>query len=98
MDGRLDVYTGRTFDNALILSREPGSSQWKSLVQQYDFDCVLTQNAPEAAAFAADPQWQLVFTYPHSAKRAQTARIHPFAPPHTVCAPHCAVFAGRKML
>ena len=67
VDGRLDVYTGRTFDNALILSREPGSPQWKSLVQQYDFDCVLTQNAPEAAAFAADPQWQLVFTYPHSA-------------------------------
>ena len=67
VDGRLDVYTGRTFDNALILSREPGSLQWRFLVRQYDFDCVLTQNAPEAAAFAASPQWQLVFTYPHSA-------------------------------
>lgn len=75
VDGRLDVYTGRTFDNALILSRYPGSPLWKSLVKQYDFDCVLTQNAPEAAAFAADPQWQLVFTYPH---RASGRKPHEF--------------------
>ncbi len=68
VDGRLDVYTGRTFDNMLLLSRSPGTPQWKALVKQYDFDCVLTRNIPEAHAFAADPQWQEVFAYPSVAK------------------------------
>lgn len=64
VDGRLDVYTGRTFDDMLVLSHDAGTPQWKGLVNLYDFDCVLTENNPEADAFASDPQWQLVFTYP----------------------------------
>lgn len=66
VDGRLDVYTGRTFDDMLVLSRESGTPKWQALVSFYDFDCVLTENKPEADAFAADPLWQLVFTYPHA--------------------------------
>jgi len=64
VDGRLDVYTGRAFDDMVTLSRSPGTPQWKVLVQRYDFDCVFTENKPEADAFAADPHWQLVFAYP----------------------------------
>ena len=64
VDGRLDVYTGRTFDDMLVLSRDSGTPQWKGLVKVYDFDAVLTENKPEANAFASDPHWQLVFTYP----------------------------------
>ena len=70
VDGRLDVYTGRTFDDMLILSRDAGTPQWKGLVHLYDFDCVLTKNKPEADAFGSDPQWQLVFAYP----KPQTGR------------------------
>ena len=69
VDGRLDVYTGRTFDDMLVLSRHPGTSEWKALVNKYDFDCVLTENAPEAKAFDSDPNWQLVFTYPNSGRK-----------------------------
>ena len=69
VDGRLDVYTGRTFDDMLLLSRRSGTPQWRALVKKYDFDCVLTENAPEAKAFASDPQWQLVFTYPNSGRK-----------------------------
>ncbi len=69
IDGRLDVYTGRTFDDMLTLSRSPGTPQWKALVNLYDFDCVLTQNIPEADAFAADPHWQEVFSYPRAGLR-----------------------------
>ena len=70
VDGRLDVYTGRTFDDMLILSRDAGTPQWKALVNLYDFDCVVTENKPEADAFASDPQWQKVFAYP----KPQTGR------------------------
>ena len=75
VDGRLDVYTGRTFDAMLTLSRSPGTPQWNALVQRYDFDCVFTENKPEADAFAADPHWQLVFAYPD-------ARLNPGRKPH----------------
>ena len=68
VDGRLDVYTGRTFGDMLTLSRKSGTPQWQALVKQYDFDCVLTENKPEADAFAADPNWQEVFAYPSFAK------------------------------
>ena len=64
VDGRLDVYTGRTFDDMVTLSRSPGTPAWNALVQRYDFDCVFTQSKPEAEAFAADPHWQEVFAYP----------------------------------
>ena len=70
VDGRLDVYTGRTFDDMLTLSREPGTPQGRALARLYDFDCVLTGNAREANAFGTDPQWQQVFVYP----RPQTGR------------------------
>ena len=75
VDGRLDVYTGRTFDDMLTLSRSPGTPQWKALAALYDFDCVFTENKPEAAAFAADPHWQEVFAYPD-------ARLNPGRKPH----------------
>lgn len=81
VDGRLDVYTGRTFDDMLVLSRDAGTPQWKGLVQLYDFDCVLTENKPEADAFGSEPQWQLVFTYP---------------PPQTGRKPHEWVFLRRR--
>ncbi len=61
IDGRLDVYAGRTFHDNLVLSRAGGSRQWAALVQKYDLDCVLTTSSREARAFAADPQWQLVY-------------------------------------
>ncbi len=64
VDGRLDVYTGRTFGDMLTLSRAAGTPPWQALVKFYDFDCVLTENKPEADAFAADPSWQCVFAYP----------------------------------
>ncbi len=66
VDGRLDVYTGQTFDDMVTLSRAPGTPQWTALVTQYDFDCVFTENKPEADAFAADPHWQRVFAYPYA--------------------------------
>ena len=81
VDGRLDVYTGRTFDDMLILSRNPGTPQWKGLVNLYDFDAVLTENKSEADAFASDPEWQQVFTYP---------------PPQTGRKPHEWVFLRRR--
>jgi len=81
VDGRLDVYTGRTFSDMLVLSRSAGTPQWKALVNLYDFDCVLTENKPEADAFASDPGWQRVFTYP---------------PPQTGRKPHEWVFLRRR--
>ncbi|MDQ2688402.1 MAG: hypothetical protein M3Y28_11115 [Armatimonadota bacterium] len=62
VDGRLDVYAGRTFDDMLTLSRDSGTSAWTALVRRYDFDCVLTTDTRQAEAFAADSQWQLVYT------------------------------------
>ncbi len=81
VDGRLDVYTGRTFDDMLTLSRDAGTPPWKGLVQLYDFDCVLTENAAEAKAFAADLEWQQVFAYPQ---------------PQTGRKPHEWVFLRRR--
>lgn len=69
VDGRLDVYTGQTFDAMLVLSRQAGTPEWKALVQHYDLDCVLTENRPEAEAFASDPNWQIVFTYPKTGRK-----------------------------
>ena len=62
VDGRLDVYVGRTFDDMLTLSRSQGSPVWAALVRRYDFDCVLTTSGREVRAFAADPEWQLVYS------------------------------------
>ena len=73
VDGRLDVYVGRTFDDMLILARDPGSPAWAALVRQYDFDCVLTTSRAQANAFAADPRWQIVYADPDGA--AQQGRI-----------------------
>ena len=69
VDGRLDLYTGRVFDDMLVLSRAPGTPRWEALVKRYDFDWVLTENRPEAAAFAADPGWQQVFAYPDQGRK-----------------------------
>lgn len=81
VDGRLDVYTGRTFDDMLVLSRDAGTPQWKGLVTLYDFDAVLTENKAEADAFASDPLWQRVFAYPQ---------------PQTGRKPHEWVFLRRR--
>lgn len=74
VDGRLDVYVGPTFDNMLTLSRSPGSPAWAALVRRYDFDCVLTTSSREARAFAADPEWQLVYSDPQTVRK-QRCRI-----------------------
>jgi hypothetical protein len=73
IDGRLDVYAGATFDNNLILARDGGSPAWRALVRYYDFDCVMTTSAREAAPFESDPQWQLVYADP---PRAGHMRCH----------------------
>ena len=69
IDGRLDVYVGQTFDAMLILARDPGSPVWQALVQQYDFDCIMTTSRREANAFAADPRWQLVYADPNGSRQ-----------------------------
>ncbi len=69
VDGRLDVYVGKTFDDMLVLARTPGSQPWAALVQSYDFDCVVTTHKQEAEAFAADPQWQLIYRDPKRPNR-----------------------------
>ncbi len=63
-DGRLDVYVGSAFDDMVTLSRTPGSHAWAALVKKYDFDAVLTSNPRQAAAFAARPDWALVYVDP----------------------------------
>lgn len=63
-DGRLDVYVGQAFDDMVTLSRTPGSPVWAALVKKYDFDAVLTSNPRQAAAFAARPDWVLVYEDP----------------------------------
>ncbi len=69
IDGRLDVYAGRTFDDNLVLSRAGGTPQWAALVQKYDLDCVMTTSARQARAFGKDPQWQLVYADPRHGHR-----------------------------
>jgi hypothetical protein len=64
IDGRLDVYAGRNFDNMLILTRDSGSPAWTHLVQDYDFDCVITTTPREAQGFVGNPEWQLVYQDP----------------------------------
>ncbi len=63
-DGRLDVYVGQAFDDMVTLSRTPGSPAWAVLVGQYDFDAVLTDSRRQAEAFAARPDWALVYEDP----------------------------------
>lgn len=74
VDGRLDVYVGRTFDDMLVLARDHGSPAWAALVKRYDFDCVITTSGRQARTFAADPQWQLVYSDPLDA-HSQHCRI-----------------------
>ena len=64
VDGRLDVYVGKTFDDMLLLTHAGPSPARSALLQQYDLDCVMTTRRREAALFAADPQWQLVYADP----------------------------------
>ncbi len=61
IDGRLDVYAGRTFDDNLVLARAEDTPARAALMRRYDPDCVLTTRASVARAFAADPKWQLVY-------------------------------------
>ena len=74
IDGRLDVYVGKTFDDMLVLTHAEDSSTRRTLLAQYDLDCVLTRRTREAAQFAADPQWQLVYADPAAAS-PQTYQI-----------------------
>ncbi len=71
IDGRLDVYAGRTFDDNLVLAHGQRAAAWAALVNEYDFDCVLTTSGREARAFAADPQWQLVYIDTNSRQRCR---------------------------
>ena len=64
VDGRLDVYVGRTFDDMLILARAGGSPPWARLNRRYNFDCVMTTSLREAKPYLADPDWALVYLDP----------------------------------
>lgn len=64
IDGRLDVYAGKVFNDNLILARDFGSPRWRKLVKEYGFDCVLTANSREAAAFAALRGWRVAYVDP----------------------------------
>ena len=64
IDGRLDVYVGRTFDDMLLLTHAGGSPARTALLHRYDFDCVLTASRREAGLFGDDPQWQKVYSHP----------------------------------
>ncbi|BDI28028.1 hypothetical protein CCAX7_000790 [Capsulimonas corticalis] len=64
VDGRLDVYVGRTFDDMLVLARPDGSPAWERAAAHYDFDCVVTTSLRQARPFLADPNWTLVYLDP----------------------------------
>ena len=64
IDGRLDVYVGRTFDDMLLLTHAGASPARTALLRRYDFDCVLTTSRREANLFGADPQWRQVYSDP----------------------------------
>ncbi len=74
IDGRLDVYVGRTFDDMLLLTHAGTSPARTALLQRYDFDCVLTTNRREADLFAANSLWQKVYSDPNGAS-SQHCRI-----------------------
>jgi hypothetical protein len=75
VDGRLDVYVGRTFDDMVTLARRPASPAGAALVRQYNFDIVFTTRSRVAQAFAADPShWTLVYADPPG-PHSQHARI-----------------------
>jgi hypothetical protein len=61
IDGRLDVYAGRTFDDMLVLARGRATPRWTDLIRRYDFDCVITTSKREATPFEQDPGWKLVY-------------------------------------
>lgn len=64
VDGRLDVYTGRTFDQMLIIDHREGTPAWIDVVRQYDLDCVITTNRHISDAFARQPDWAVVYVDP----------------------------------
>lgn len=67
VDGRLDVYVGRTFDAMLILAQSHDSPARQALLKGYDFNCVITRRRGVAALFAADPNWKRVYADPEGA-------------------------------
>lgn len=69
IDGRLDVYAGRTFDDNLIFAHGHATPAWAALVRRYSLDCVVTTSGREARAFAADPEWQSVYVDRDSRQR-----------------------------
>ena len=83
VDGRLDVYTGRTFDDNLILAGQSGTARWNTLVARYDFDCVITNVKRQGEAFEKDPHFALVYRDPlrphHKRCRIFLARKPQFA-------------------
>lgn len=61
VDGRLDVFAGRTFDDMLVIDHGHGSPAWVDLVRTYDLDCVITTSRSVATAFAGQPDWAVVY-------------------------------------
>jgi hypothetical protein len=61
VDGRLDVFTGRIFDDTLTLDHDCGSPTWLALVRRYDFDCVITTVDRVSNAFARQTDWAVVY-------------------------------------
>ena len=61
IDGRLDVFVGRVFDDNLIIAKGDVNPSWMSIVRKYNFDCVITTRQSEASAFAKLPDWICVY-------------------------------------
>ena len=64
VDGRLDVFTGSTFDDMLTIARHPGSTAADAVIRRYNLDCVITTTRRIADAFAARPDWVVVYADP----------------------------------
>jgi len=80
VDGRLDVFSGRTFDNMLVIDHQCGSKAWVDLVRSYDFDCAITTTRRVAVALAAQPDWVVIYAdvpRPHHARCVILLRRRP---------------------
>jgi len=80
VDGRLDVFSGRTFDDMLIIDHHCGSPTWVKLVRSYDFDCAVTTTRRIAVALAAQPDWVVIYAdapRPHHARCVVLLRRRP---------------------
>ncbi len=62
IDGREDIYLGPVMDDYIGIEHCAAPSACADTLSRYQFDCVVTNDPPEVRAFAADPQWAVVYT------------------------------------